>query len=169
MWYSCVISCELIVKNQVKRFGRDFNHDMRLMLTEVATSLPTMASIMMHLDAVCIGRMRVIFVGLGKPYAARAFIKRYPYGDHIYVDPSTTLYRRLGLQSKAKFYGCRQLCGQILRAIALCCCKCWCPCGTGIYIYARYHIICVLVITCMLVSYRWCHAEWWFTGGIINR
>lgn len=76
--------------------------------------------------------VRLIYIGQGKPYAAKTFIKRYPYGDDIYVDPSTTLYRRLGFGSKAKLPSCVKFCGQLLRALALCCCKCWCPCtGTG--------------------------------------
>jgi hypothetical protein len=89
-------------------------------------------------------------------------------GEHIYVDPSTTLYKRLGFNAKAKFYGCRILCGQTLRALALCCCKCWCPCTTGMTTHA--HPCCVVLDSLITtISNRWCDPKWWIISRVIHR
>jgi len=77
-------------------------------------------------------RVRVICIGMGTPQFARSFKKVLEFPGDVYVDPSKTLYQKLGFVLNDNstvtccevFIGTANACWQMLR-------RCWCICSAG--------------------------------------
>jgi len=74
--------------------------------------------------------VQLVALGLGTPGFAKKFAKQYNFAGKMYVDPSKTLFQRLGMTRGSNVTLASCLFG-FARALVLGVTRCWCQCCAG--------------------------------------
>jgi len=77
-------------------------------------------------------RVRLICIGMGTPQFARSFRKTVDFAGDIYVDPSKTLYKKLGfVLNDNRTIKCCEVVEGFFNAFWQMIRRCWCICSAG--------------------------------------